>query len=40
MTLHEFLEKYNIAVLDDLVQRINEFGKNYPLNLFIKPQNI
>lgn len=27
MTIHEFLEKYNIVVLDDLVQRINEFGK-------------
>lgn len=31
MTLHEFLEKYNIAVLDDLVQRINEFGKKLPV---------
>ena len=31
MSLEEFLEKYNIAVLDDLVQRINEFGKKLPV---------
>lgn len=31
MTIHEFLEKYNIVVLDDLVQRINELGKKLPV---------
>ena len=33
MTLNEFLEKYNIAVLDDLVQRIKKFGEKLPVEL-------
>lgn len=33
MTLREFLEKFNIAILDDLVQKINEFGKELPVEL-------
>lgn len=33
MTIHDFLEKYNIFTLDDLVQRINEFGNKLPVEL-------
>lgn len=33
MTIYDFLEKYNITVLDDLVKRINEFGTGLPVEL-------
>ena len=33
MTIYDFLEKYNITVLDDLVERINEFGIGLPVEL-------
>ncbi len=33
MTLNVFLEKYNIITLEDLVQRIKEFGNKLPIDL-------
>lgn len=33
MTIYDFLEKYNITVFDDLVQRINELGTQLPVEL-------